>query len=57
MPGPFMRARGGREKFDAASLKKIVLYCKPHLPLIIISLFCAIVGSVTTIIGPERISD
>lgn len=57
MPGPFMRARGGREKFDAASLKKIILYCKPHLPLIIISLFCAIVGSITTIIGPERISD
>ncbi len=58
MPGPFMRARSTeKEKFDAQSLKKILIYCKPYLPIIIVSLICAIIGSITTIIGPEKVSD
>lgn len=46
-----------REKMDFKAIKKIFAYCKPYLPAIIISIICAVVGSVTTIIGPEKISD
>ncbi|MBQ8522768.1 MAG: ABC transporter ATP-binding protein [Clostridia bacterium] len=42
---------------DFSALKKTFLYCKPYLPAIIISIICAVVASVTTIIGPEKISD
>ena len=46
-----------KEKMDFSALKKTFLYCKPYLPAIIISIICAVVASVTTIIGPEKISD
>jgi len=46
-----------KEKLDFGALKKIFAYCKPYLPAIIISILCAVVASVTTIIGPEKISD
>ena len=57
MPGPMMRRGAKKEKFDAKSFKKILVYCKPYLPAIIISLICAVVGSITTIIGPTKIED
>lgn len=47
----------GKEKFDATSFKKILAYCKPYLPAIIFSIFCAIIGAVATIIGPDKISE
>ncbi len=43
-------------KTDFKSLKKVFAYCKPYLPAIIISLMCAVAGSVATIIGPSKIS-
>lgn len=46
-----------KQKMDFGALKKIFAYCKPYLPAIIISLVCAVIGSITTIIGPEKISD
>ncbi|MFQ6724201.1 MAG: ABC transporter ATP-binding protein [Clostridia bacterium] len=46
-----------KEKMDFGALKKIFGYCKPYLPAIIISVICAIIASITTIIGPEKISD
>lgn len=61
MPGPMghgpMRAGSNKkEKMDFAALKKIFVYCKPYLPAIIISTLFAVVGAVTTIIGPDNIS-
>ena len=48
---------GKREKMDMKSFKKLLIYAKPYLPAIIISIIFAIIGTVTTIIGPEKIED
>lgn len=48
---------GPKEKTDFKALKKILVYCKPYLPLIIISVLFAVVGAVTTIIGPDKIKE
>lgn len=60
--GPMGRgpAKGGsnkKEKMDFGAIKKMFVYCKPHFPAIILSVICACVGVVTTIIGPEKIKD
>lgn len=59
MPGPMrmMRTSGTKEKGDMKSFKKLLVYCKRYLPAIIVALILAVGGSVTTIIGPERIAD
>ena len=57
MPRMNFNAQQGKQKLNFKSLKKIFAYCKPYLPAIIISIVCAVVASLTTIIGPEKISD
>ncbi len=47
----------GKEKIDLKALKKLFAYCKSYLPAIITSLLLAVVGAVTTIIGPDRIKE
>ncbi len=60
MPGPgaMMRNRTmKKEKADFKALKKLIRYCKPYLPSIIIAMIFAVGGSVATIVGPEKIGD
>lgn len=59
MPPMGMRRmyNGTKEKGDMKSFKKLLVYCKRYLPAIIVALIFAVGGSVTTIIGPEKISD
>ena len=57
MPRKNINNETTKQKMDFKSLKKIFAYCKPYLPAIIISIVCAVVASITTIIGPEKISD
>ena len=45
------------EKADFGALKKIAVYCKRYIPVLVIAIIFAIGGSVATIIGPEKISD
>ncbi|MDE6798378.1 MAG: ABC transporter ATP-binding protein/permease [Ruminococcus sp.] len=45
------------EKADLGSIKKILVYCKQYLPAVIVAVIFAIGGALTTIIGPEKISD
>ncbi|MBR1985080.1 MAG: ABC transporter ATP-binding protein, partial [Clostridia bacterium] len=45
-----------KEKLDFKALKKIFGYAKKYFPLMIISIICATVCAVTTIIGPDKIS-
>lgn len=52
-----MHANMHPEKADFGVLKKIVIYCRRYLPAIIVALVFAVLGSYTTIIGPEKISD
>ncbi|MCM1474159.1 MAG: ABC transporter ATP-binding protein/permease, partial [Muribaculaceae bacterium] len=45
------------EKADLGAIKKILVYCKQYLPAVIIAVIFAIGGALTTIVGPEKISD
>ena len=45
------------EKADLGAIKKILAYCKQYLPAVIIAVIFAIGGALTTIVGPEKISD
>ena len=55
---PHMRSMSqSKEKTDLKSLKKILVYCKMYLPAILIALGFAVVGAITTIVGPERIEE
>lgn len=44
-------------KTDFKSIKKLFIYCKAYLPAIIVSVMFATIGAITTIIGPDKISD
>lgn len=63
MPGPMGMGRGPKnanyqkEKTDFKSLKKLFIFARAYWPIIIISVFCAIVGAVATIVGPNKISE
>lgn len=46
-----------KEKFDAKSFKRVLSYCKPVMTMLVISLVCAIIGNITTIIGPQKVQD
>lgn len=37
--------------------KKLIRYCQKYLPAIVISLFCAVGGTIFTLIGPDKLSD
>ena len=45
------------EKLDFSSVKKLFGYIKAYLPSIIVALVLAVFAAVTTIIGPDKISD
>jgi len=55
--GPRQMLNKPNEKADFKSVKKLFLYIKPYLPSIIIALVLAVVGAITTIVGPDKISD
>lgn len=60
MPGcgpRMMPQNASKEKTDFKAVKKLFVYCKQYLPTIIISLVLAVAGAITTIIGPDKISD
>ena len=55
--GPRKMNNNSVEKADFKSVKKLFKYCKPFLPAIIIALIFSVAAAITTIIGPEKISD
>ncbi len=53
-PGP----RGGEKAKDLiGTWKKLIAYCGKYLAPILLALVCAAVGTVLTLIGPDRLSD
>ncbi len=44
---------GKREKIDFSSFKKILVYAKKYLPLLIVAMILGVGSAVTTIIGPD----
>ena len=55
MPRPPLKL--GQEKMDMKAIKKVFKYAKPYVVLLVIATIFAIAGSITSIVGPEKISD
>lgn len=59
--GPMGGGRGNMTGEKAKDLtgtwKKLLLYCKEYQIIFIIAILCAIVGTVCTLIGPDKLSD
>lgn len=52
------RPRGGEKAKDlVGTWKKLLVYCKKYLPMIIVAVLCAVGGTVLTILGPDKLSD
>ncbi len=56
MRGPGAGAGEKAQNF-AGTWKKLLLYCKKYLPALIVAIICAIVSTVFTLLGPDRLSD
>ena len=54
--GPGARA-GEKAKDFKGSIKKLINYCKPLLPLIITAIILAFLSSILSIIGPDKLKD
>ena len=56
---PMMRPgqSGPKEKFDIKAIKKLFAYLKPYAFLIVLSIILALISTVATIIGPNKIGD
>ncbi|MCM1507794.1 MAG: ABC transporter ATP-binding protein/permease [Ruminococcus flavefaciens] len=52
-----MQQMNPNEKADFGAIKKILAYCKQYLPAVVVALIFAVGGALTTIVGPEKISD
>ena len=46
-----------KEKQDFKSIKKLIVYSKKYIPAVIVCIVFAILSSIATIIGPEKIQD
>jgi ATP-binding cassette subfamily B protein len=58
MPGTDMMAVTKNEKYEfSASWGKLIQYCKPYFPVIIVAVICALGGTVFTLVGPDRLSE
>lgn len=57
MHGGMRRNNGPKEKADLKALKEIALYSKHYFPAIIVAIIFAVGTAITSIIGPERVSE
>ena len=55
--GPGMGMTSEKAKDFKGSMKKLINYCKPLMPLIIISIILAFLSSILSIIGPDKLKD
>lgn len=56
-PGGAGGMTGEKAKDAGAALKKLLTFCKPYLPAVIIALVLGAVGAVFSVIGPGKISE
>lgn len=57
MHGGMRGNNGPKEKADLKALKEIALYSKHYFPAIIVAIIFAVGTAITSIIGPERVSE
>lgn len=57
--GPRGGRPGGGEKAKdlVGTWKKLLVYCKKYLPMMIVAIVCAVGGTILTILGPDKLSD
>ncbi|MEA4964623.1 MAG: ABC transporter ATP-binding protein [Oscillospiraceae bacterium] len=57
-PGPGGMGRSGEKaKEFKKTWGKLIAYCKPQLPAVIVALICAAIGAALSLVGPNKISD
>ena len=56
MPRPNQNYEKNNHKFSE-SFGKLIKYCKPYLPAIIVAVIFAIGGTVFTILGPDKLRE
>lgn len=39
------------------SIKKLISFCRPYIPAILVAMLCAVGSAVFTVIGPDKVSD
>ena len=52
-----MAGSGEKAKNFKKTWGKLIAYCKPQLPFVIVALFCAAAGSILSLVGPNKISE
>ena len=57
--GPGNRRMGGSERAKdfRGSLKKLFAYCNKYIPVIILAMMLAVIGSIFNLIGPGKVAD
>jgi ATP-binding cassette subfamily B protein len=53
---PGMMSTGEKAKDFKSTLTKLIGYCKPQLPAIVVALICAIVSAILVVVGPNKLS-
>lgn len=48
---------GEKAKDFKVSMKKLLIYCKKHIPYVIIAVICAIISTILTLAGPNKLSE
>ena len=46
-----------KNKNSEKNLSKLITYCKKYIPIIAISIICAIIGAILSLIGPDKLSE
>lgn len=55
-PGNSQMGSGEKAKDFSNSIGRLVIYCKAHMPAVIIAVLCAAGGSILSLVGPNKIS-
>ncbi|WP_313129912.1 ABC transporter ATP-binding protein [Anaerocolumna sp.] len=56
-PGPGMGGGGEKAKEFKTTWVKLIQYCKKYWSVMIIALLCVVMGTVLTLIGPDKLSE
>lgn len=51
------RGVGEKSKDFVGTWKKLILYCKKYLPVVVVALVLAMAGSICSLIGPDKLKD
>lgn len=52
-----MSGSGEKAKHFKKTWGKLIAYCKPQLPIVIVAIICAAAGSILTLVGPNKMRD